>query len=246
MKIGCIGLGGMGTGDAHDHNRYGDIVAVCDVDANHRERARNDEKIGKGKAESFEDYRKVLDNKEIEVVSIVTPDHWHTKIAIEALQSPGEPQTTAGRIARRDRMQYQGRLWATRRHLWVDRVASAWLIQRFIDPHARFQWLDSPTDCPSDALGFDFDGATFTHVGERVTFEVLLTSFGLESDRGLSRLAEIVHALDVGGTATPEASGFEAVLAGARKRWSDDDSLLADIGGVLDSLHAHFSSPRKT
>ena len=166
--------------------------------------------------------------------------------AIEALQSPGEPQTTAGRIARRDRMQYQGRLWATRRHLWVDRVASAWLIQRFIDPHARFQWLDSPTDCPSDALGFDFDGATFTHVGERVTFEVLLTSFGLESDRGLSRLAEMVHALDVGGTATPEASGFEAVLAGARKRWSDDDSLLADIGGVLDSLHAHFSSPRKT
>jgi predicted dehydrogenase len=87
MKIGCIGLGGMGTGDAHDHNRYGDIVAVCDVDANHRERARNDAKIGKGKAESFEDYRKVLDNKEIEVVSIVTPDHWHTKIAIEALQA---------------------------------------------------------------------------------------------------------------------------------------------------------------
>ena len=87
MKIGCIGLGGMGTGDAHDHNRFGDIVAVCDVDANHRERARNDEKIGKGKAESVEDYRKVLDNKEIEVVSIVTPDHWHTKIAIEALQA---------------------------------------------------------------------------------------------------------------------------------------------------------------
>nr|WP_314708029.1 chromate resistance protein ChrB domain-containing protein [uncultured Comamonas sp.] len=165
--------------------------------------------------------------------------------AIEALQSPGEPQTTAGRIPRRDRMQYQGRLWATRRHLWVDRVASAWLIQRFIDPHARFQWLEAPADCPADALGFDFDGATFTHVGERVTFEVLLTSFGLEGERGLSRLAEMVHALDVGGAATPEASGFEAVLAGARKRWSDDDSLLADIGGVLDSLHAHFSSPRK-
>ena len=165
--------------------------------------------------------------------------------AIDALQSPGEPQTTAGRIARRDRMQYQGRLWATRRHLWVDRVASAWLIQRFIDPHARFQWLEAPADCPADALGFDFDGATFTHVGERVTFEVLLTSFGLEGDKGLSRLAEMVHALDVGGAATPEASGFEAVLAGARKRWPDDDSLLADIGSVLDSLHAHFSSPRK-
>ncbi|MBS0495912.1 MAG: chromate resistance protein [Proteobacteria bacterium] len=165
--------------------------------------------------------------------------------AVEAMQSPGEPQATAGRIARRDRMQYQGRLWATRRHLWVDRVASAWLIQRFIDPSARFQWLDAPADCPSDALGFDFDGATFSHVGERVTFEVLLTSFGLEEDRGLSRLGAMVHALDIGGTVAPEAAGFEAVLAGARKRWPDDDALLADIGGVLDSLYAHFSSPRK-
>jgi hypothetical protein len=81
--------------------------------------------------------------------------------AVEAIQSPGEPQPAVGRIARRDRMQYQGRLWATRRHLWVDRVASAWLIQRFIDPSARFVWLDTPADCPSDALGFDFDGATF-------------------------------------------------------------------------------------
>ena len=165
--------------------------------------------------------------------------------AVDALQSPGEPQTTAGRIARRDRMQYQGRLWATRRHLWVDRVASAWLIQRFIDPSARFLWLESPVDCPSDALGFDFDGATFSHVGDRVTFEVLLSSFGLDGDRGLLRLGSMVHALDVGGTATPEASGFEAVLAGARKRWPDDDALLADMGGVLDSLHAHFSTHRK-
>lgn len=165
--------------------------------------------------------------------------------AITALQSPGEPQPSGGRIAPRDRMQHQGRLWATRRHLWVDRVASAWLILRFIDPGARFLWLASPADCPPDALGFDFDGAAFTHAGEKVTFEVLLASFGLEGDRGLARLATIVHALDVGGSCPPEASGFEAVLAGARKRWPDDNALLADIGGVLDSLHAYFSSPRK-
>jgi hypothetical protein len=165
--------------------------------------------------------------------------------AIDAVQFPGEPQATAGRIARRDRMQHQGRLWATRRHLWVDRVASAWLILRFIDPHARFLWLDTPADCPPDALGFDFDGATFSHVGDRVTFEVLLASFGLDGDRGLSHLGAMVHALDVGGTPTPEAAGFEAVLAGSRKRLPDDDALLVDIGGVLDSLHAHFSGSRK-
>ncbi len=83
--VGCIGVGSMGTGDAHDHNRFGDIVAVCDVDKQRVEAAKNDENIGKGKADAYGDYRKVLERKDIEVVSIVTPDHWHVKIALEAL-----------------------------------------------------------------------------------------------------------------------------------------------------------------
>jgi predicted dehydrogenase len=84
-QIGCIGLGSMGTGDARDHAQFGDIVAVCDVDRRHAERAASDEKIGKGKADIYGDYRRVLERPEIDVVSIVTPDHWHVKIAIEAL-----------------------------------------------------------------------------------------------------------------------------------------------------------------
>jgi hypothetical protein len=171
---------------------------------------------------------------------------WHAfSRAIVAIQSPGEPQSLTRTIPRRDAAQYQGRRWATRRHLWADRVASAWLIQRFIDPHARFLWLESPADCPDDALGFDFDGATFTHVGDRVSFEVLLLSFGLETNPGLSRLASMVHALDLGGFSVPEASGIEAVLAGARARLRDDDALLAEIGGVLDSLYVHFSANKR-
>ena len=164
--------------------------------------------------------------------------------AVQAGLSPGEPHSTAGSIPRRDPTQYQGRLWATRKHLWVDRVACAWLIRRFIDPGARFLWLDDARDCPADALGFDFDGATFTHVGSRVSFEVLLASFGLDENRGLVHLGGLIHVLDVGGAATPEAPGFEAMLAGARKRLRDDDALLAEIGNVLDSLHAHFSGAR--
>ena len=85
--IGCIGVGSMGTGDAHGHSNFGDIVAVCDVDSNHAEKARQDPKIGKGTADAYKDYRMILDRKDIEVVSIVTPDHWHVKIAIEALQA---------------------------------------------------------------------------------------------------------------------------------------------------------------
>jgi predicted dehydrogenase len=86
-QIGCIGVGSMGTGDARGHANFGDIVAVCDVDSRHADRAKNDPKIGKGKADSYKDYRQVLERDDIDVVSVVTPDHWHVKIAIEALQA---------------------------------------------------------------------------------------------------------------------------------------------------------------
>jgi hypothetical protein len=160
---------------------------------------------------------------------------------IGALLSPDEPHESQGGIARVDAGRYQGRTWATRRRLWVDRVASAWLIRRFIDPDARFRWLARPSDCPKSAVGFDFDGATFTHVGDRVTFETLLASFGLEDDAALMRLGALVHQLDAGGEPVPEAVGFEAVMSGARERLDDDDALLAEMSAVLDSLYAHFT-----
>ncbi len=86
-QIGCIGVGSMGTGDARGHAQFGDVVAVCDVDSRHMLRAQNDGNIGKGKAEAHKDYRKVLERDDIDVVSVVTPDHWHVKIAIEALEA---------------------------------------------------------------------------------------------------------------------------------------------------------------
>lgn len=161
--------------------------------------------------------------------------------AVNTLLSPGEPQAQERPIPHLSRANYQGRTWATRRNLWVDRVASAWLIQRFIDSDARFLWLDSPAQCPPDALGFDFDEAVFTHVGDKVTFEVLLASFHIEMTPGMEKLAALVHALDVGGMVPPEATGFEAILTGARARLNNDDALLAEIGTVLDSLYTHYN-----
>jgi hypothetical protein len=164
---------------------------------------------------------------------------------VETVLSPDEPHAADGSIRRVDRKDYQGRTWATRRHLWVDRVASAWLIARFIDSNARFLWLDKPSSCPRQALGFDFDGAAFTHVGDKVTFEVLLASFGLDRDPALVRLGQLVHALDVGGAPVDEATGFEAVMSGARQCTSDDDALLAHTRPLLDALYAFYSQPQK-
>jgi hypothetical protein len=168
---------------------------------------------------------------------------WQDFVAlVDTVLSPGEPHPAELAIRTLSRAEYQGRTWATRQRMWVDRVASAWLIRRFIDPDAQFLWLKSPDECPQGVLGFDFDGAAFTHVGERVTFEVLLASFGLDKDLALLRLGEIVHALDVGGPAAPEAVGFEAVMAGTRQRVDNDDELLAQMSPVLDALYTHFAA----
>jgi predicted dehydrogenase len=87
LVAGSIGLGGMGRGDAGAIARYADIVAVCDVDRLHAEEAAAHEGIGKGKAQVYDDHRALLDRKDIELVTISTPDHWHTKIAIDAMRA---------------------------------------------------------------------------------------------------------------------------------------------------------------
>lgn len=164
--------------------------------------------------------------------------------ALEAHLSPGEPTAQpAHGIARLDVAEFQNQCWATRARPWVDRLACAWLIRRFIDPGAQFMWLADPAKLPPDALGFDFDGARFTHVGALVTLEVLLASFGLDLDPRLQRVARAVHYLDAGGIPVPEAAGLEAVLAGLRELHSDDDALAHAAGLVFDALYAVPAAP---
>src|SRR5215467_2257782 len=165
--------------------------------------------------------------------------------AINARFAPDEPHAAHRKIQPRERKDYRGRTWATRERLWIDRVASAWLIRRFIDPKAKFLWLKRVKDCPKSALGFDFDGAEFTHVDSKVTFEVLLASFNLEEDPGLARLGALVHHLDVGGIPIAEGPGFAAIMAGARSLQPDDDALLKAMTPVLDSLYAGYADANR-
>jgi hypothetical protein len=154
--------------------------------------------------------------------------------------SPDEPSAVDATVKRLARKDFQHRRWATRRRLWVDRVASAWLIRRFIDDHPTFVWLDDPKGRPKDTVGFDFDDAEFTHVNHLTTFEVLVLSFDLDEDRALARIGAMVQYLDVGGAPTPEAAGFEAILSGLRDRAADDDALLEGASAVLDALYESF------
>ncbi|MGQ0711958.1 MAG: chromate resistance protein ChrB domain-containing protein [Rhodoferax sp.] len=156
-------------------------------------------------------------------------------------QSAGEPLPHSASMAPLERADYQNRLWATRARPWVDRLACAWLIQRHIDPNARFLWLSDGRQCPNDALGFDFDGATFSHVGEWVSFEVLCERFALRHP-ALEPLRTLVHALDMGGTIPPEAAGVERVLQGLHRQYPDDDRLLAASHTVFDALSAAYAS----
>jgi hypothetical protein len=156
------------------------------------------------------------------------------------LFSPDEPRASDATITRREAREFSARRWATRANLWVDRVASAWLIKRFIDHDATFLWLQDIRDCPLDSVGFDFDGATFSHVDNYVTFEVLARSFQIDADSALRRIGEVVHYLDVGGAPVDEAAGLLALLTGARENSPDDDQFLDRASDLLDHLYTAF------
>jgi len=158
---------------------------------------------------------------------------------IELRLSPGEPAAREATIERLDAVDFQGRTWATRQRPWVDRLATAWLIQRLVDRSPHFIWLNDVKRCPPQALGYDFDGARFTHVGDKISFEVVAASFGLDADPGVRQLGRLVHCIDVGGPAVDEAAGLELLVRGLQlQHVKDDNALLAAALPLFDTLYA--------
>jgi len=155
------------------------------------------------------------------------------------------PASPAAGVARANRTYFR-RGWATRKPLFTDRLACAWLIRRFIDPEAVLVWLDKGRDAPATAVTFAYDGATFCNSRTRVTYEEMLASFKLEKDQALMRIGRLVHVLEAGGTKLAEAAGVETLLAGARRRATSDDELLAESEKTFDLLYeAYFEVPAK-
>jgi len=159
--------------------------------------------------------------------------------------SGGEPRASRKRLRTLDAARYRGRVWATRKDPWVDRLASAWLIKRFIDPAAKFAWIGRwRATVPARPSAFDFDGAEFTHTGNRVTFEVLMAIFGLDNDPAIAAIAAAVHFLDIGGIPIGDAKGLETLLRGIKEKARDDDALLAEAMRVLDHFYSAYAQPR--
>ncbi len=135
----------------------------------------------------------------------------------------------------------------TRQHVYVDRMASAWLIRRFLDPRARFKCVEGKTYTPgAREVRFDMFEAEFTHEGDRCTFEVLLER-GCLHDPALQHIAEIIHDIDLkdGKFFREEATGLERLLAGIVVAHAADEVRVARSAAVFDDLYEFFRHQRK-
>jgi hypothetical protein len=140
--------------------------------------------------------------------------------------------------------EYQGKTWVTRKNPFVDRMASAWLIRKFIDKQAVFVFIDDKIPKPSgnDVVTFDIRDGDFTHTRDLCTIEILISSFGLE-DKGLQHVSNIVHDIDLkdGKYRSPEADGIEMILSGIRKSTATDSSALKKGMDLFEALYASFT-----
>jgi hypothetical protein len=133
----------------------------------------------------------------------------------------------------------------TRKPLWADRLASAWLIRRFVDPEATLTWLEKTQSLPDNAISFGFEGAHFTNSEARVTYEEMLNRLDLAKNAALVKIGSIVHFLEVRGTPVAEAAGVQTLLQGAMRRSNSDAELLAEAEKTFDLLYEAYYQPPK-
>jgi len=156
------------------------------------------------------------------------------------MRSPAATPASASPARRRP-----GATWTTRRGVKVDRISSAWLIRRFLDPKPKFRFVDPGARAAKGEIRFDMVGGDFTHEGGGCTFETLVARHGLK-DPALAAVAEIVHDLDLKDEkfGRPETSGVARVLAGLLNANSTDEARIARGYELFDGLYESFRADR--
>ena len=165
-------------------------------------------------------------------------------VALRALITPKTTPPPAPEQNMRD--QYQGRTWVTRTGVHIDRIASAWLIRRFIDPDATFKFVPAKGYTPeAGELRFDMFEAEFSHEGDLCTFEVLCARFDVK-EPGLAAVAELIHDIDVkdGKFNRPETAGLAAQVAGLALLHREDEARLSRGAELFDELLTYFAKKR--
>jgi hypothetical protein len=167
---------------------------------------------------------------------------------LQELRARAETPQLEARAPTGRREQLRGRTWVTRTGIHVDRIGSAWLIRRLIDPDARFKYVPPKGYVPLEGeLRFDMFDAEYSHEGDRCTFETLLERFDLRGVAGLVALAEVVHDIDLKETKfdRPETAGFAACLVGLCRRHRDDAERLAQGGELFEDLLAYYAAQKE-
>jgi hypothetical protein len=168
--------------------------------------------------------------------------------ALRTLAQEIEGEAYAQKSAATDKSEFRGRTWVTRSGIFVDRIASAWLIRRFIDRDARFKFVaEGKHRRVADELRFDMFEGEYTHVGDRCTFETLIERFAL-TDPALHAIAEIVHDIDLKDEkfSREDAAGIERVLSAIVATRTEDEARLSRGSQLFDDLYALFSAPSHT
>ncbi len=140
------------------------------------------------------------------------------------------------------------KVWVTRANVYVDRMASAWLIQRYLNRDATFKFVRSPSYTPGpDEIRFDMPSGEYTHEGDLCTFEIMARSFGAD-DLELEQIARIIHDIDLKDDAfgLPETDGVHALFDGIVASTDDDLERIRQTGVVLDVLLASFRSRKSS
>ncbi len=172
----------------------------------------------------------------------MAPERGTAEILIQDLTARLSGQSSNDRSAMHTRDGLRGKTWVTRKNLFVDRIACGWLIRRFVDKSAVFNFVDSDTHIPEpDQVRFDMFDGEYTHEGDRCTFEVMIQRFGLQ-DQGLVPLAEVIHDIDLKDSRydRAETAGINALLTGLAASQSDDDRRMTLGMQLVENLYAYF------